>query len=103
MSTPTTCGTISVVTVPASNVGPFYTAPSDAHMRVLVRNRGGTLIFIAFESSAVYGVTVTAARFELPAETSEVFILQPRQSIFAISVGAGRLSYSASEALPKEN
>ena len=102
MSTPTTCGTISVVTVPASNVGPFYTAPSDAPMRVLVRNRGGTLIFIAFESSAVNGVTVTSARFELPDGVSEVFILQPRQDIFAVSLGPGRLSFTASEALPKE-
>jgi len=99
-NTQTICGVVTVVTVPANGVGPFYTAPSTVAMRVLVRNLGGTVIFLAFESSAVNGVTATSQRFELPAGLSEVFILQPRQSIFAVGLGPGRLCYTASEALP---
>jgi hypothetical protein len=100
-NTQTICGVVTVPAVPASNVGPFYSAPSTVAMRVLVRNLSGATIFLAFDSSDINGTLLTSKRFELPAGLSEVFILQPRQSIFAVTLGAGgRLCYTASEALP---
>lgn len=99
--TPSAFGIVMVPTVPAQNVGPFYVAANEAAMRLLVRNLGGATIFLAFSSSDLNGLTVTSQRFELPNGTSEVFVLQPRQQIFAVATGANtRLSYASSVALP---
>lgn len=98
--TPSSFGTINVPAVPAQAVGPFYAAPADTAMRVLLRNIGGAAIYVAFDSAALNGTNITAAHYELPAGATDVFVIQPRQSIFAVASGGGRLCYAASEALP---
>lgn len=97
----TQVGVVAVATIPANNVGPFYTAPDGTWMRVVVRNLGGSVLYLAFVSSALNGLQVTSDRYELPAGLSDVFILVPRQSFFAVANGANtRLCYTASVALP---
>lgn len=95
-------GTVDVVQAPApaARIGPFYTAPDGVPMRVLVRNVGGSEIFLALLPAAITGNIGTAV-FRLPAGTSESFPIAGRQSMYAVSSGAGgRISWAASEALP---
>lgn len=93
-------GIIHVTPIPAQSVGPFYAAPADMPMRLLVRNLGGSAIYLAYDSAAVNGINITGAHYELPAGQSDVFVLQPQQMMFAVAAGAGRLGYAASVALP---
>jgi hypothetical protein len=100
MIRPSTFGEISVPTIPAPTLGPFYTAPADSWIRLLVRNVGGNPVYLAFVTSAANTTNVTTDRYELPAGTSDAIVLAPGQFICAVSPGGSRLTYAASVALP---
>ena len=70
MIRPSTCGVVSVPTIPAPTLGPFYTAPSDSWIRLLVRNVGGNPVYLAFVTNAANTTNVTTDRYELPAGMS---------------------------------
>jgi hypothetical protein len=100
MSGPTESKT-NTVNVPAvgSNPATLYYA-ANKPMRLLVRNTGAVLIFISHDSNSLTTAN-TADTFELPPGSSEVFILMPRQGLFAGASGVGGFaSIAASEALP---
>lgn len=97
-------GNSEILTSPAAanNIGAFVTAPDKIAVRVLVANVGAVPLAVGATPAAVAGNAVnTGANFRLPAGRSEVFVLAPRQSLYAVGIGGGgRVSYSISEALP---
>jgi hypothetical protein len=100
MVRPSTFGVVSVATIPAPTLGPFYVAPSDSWIRLLVRNVGGNPVYLAFVTNAANTANVTTDRYELPAGMSDAIILAPTQLVCAVSPGGSRLTYAASVALP---
>jgi|SRR5882672_3655930 len=73
----------------------------DKPMRVMVRNVGGNLVYIAHDANDVSQVNSTGGVYQLPPGASDVFVLAPRQSLFAAANGgAGSVSIAASEAVP---
>lgn len=74
---------------------------SDVPMRVVVRNTGGTTLLIAHESNQVANTNSLGDVFQIPNGQEDVFVLAPKQSLFAASVGGGgQASIAASEAMP---
>lgn len=70
-------------------------------MRVLVRNNGGNVIFLAYEAQDVSDVTSTGATFQIPTGQSDVLVLAPGQSLFCAALGAnGTASVAISDAVP---
>jgi hypothetical protein len=98
---------VSTVQVPASgseNPAQIYVADK-IPMRVVVRNTGGVPVYIAHEPDALTntGTGGVQATFQLPADRSEVFVLAPKQGIYAAAFGAGgQVSYAVSEAIPTQ-
>lgn len=94
---------VGTVTVQAFNaatnrdIGPFYTAGA-VPVRLYIRNRGGVQLQLAFESNAVNGASAnqsSADRFELDEAEDITLFLAPGQSVFAVGMGQGRLSWHA--------
>jgi hypothetical protein len=71
-------------------------------MRVVVRNAGGNLIFLAHDITVLNGSDgPTGASFRLPAGAETVFVLEPSQRLMALGAGVGGLvSIATSDALP---
>lgn len=97
--------TLKTVTIPGSGTdAPAAIAvAADLPMRVLIRNVGPTLVFLAHQATSIQGATGFAASevYQLPTNTSEVFVLAPKQGIYAVSQGVGGLlSFASSEAVP---
>jgi len=94
---------VNTITAPAAgSANPATLFYADTHpMRVLVRNVGGSLIYLAHDSNTLTQTGVTANAFRLPSGQSEVFVLAPKQALFAASSGAaGLVSIAVSEAIP---
>ena len=75
----------------------------DKPMRIIVRNTGGALLFLAHDASTlvVDGSAGVQGTFQLPVGDSEVFVLAPKQGIYAIAFGnGGQVSMAVSEAVP---
>ncbi|UCC72086.1 MAG: hypothetical protein JSV86_17210 [Gemmatimonadota bacterium] len=72
-------------------------------VRALVRNAGATLIFLGGTAEDVVGAdgVPSSATYRLPAGATDVFVLAPEQTLFAIGAGAGAtIGVSVSEAIP---
>ncbi len=97
-------GSVAVSQAGTNDVGPFYVAPASTVVRLYIRNDGPAVLLLAYESSSINGASAfsgSSGRFTLPADRDVVFILTPRQGVYAVSQGIGAsLSYHASEALP---
>lgn len=97
-------GTVVLMSTPATNVGPFYVAPDSLEIRLAIRNTGTVGVLLAYESSALNGSLVangSSDRFPLDPDAEFVFVVAPRQQVYAIGIGAGgQLSFHASPALP---
>lgn len=99
---PSTLKTITVAGSGTEAPSTVCTA-ADLPMRVLIRNVGPTLVFLAHQASSLQGAIGFAASevFQLPAGVSEVIVLAPKQGLYAVSQGAGgQLSFATSEAVP---
>lgn len=99
---PSTLKTITVTGSGTESPSTIITAGS-LPMRVLIRNVGPTLVFLAHQASSLQGAIGFAASevFQLPAGVSEVFVLADKQGLYAVSQGGGgQLSFAASEAVP---
>lgn len=70
-------------------------------MRVVVRNAGGANLLLAHDANSLQNINSISDAFQLPTGLEEVFVLAPRQSLFASgSGGGGQASIAASEAIP---
>lgn len=70
-------------------------------MRALVRNVGGNLVYIAHANGDLSQINSLGAVYQLPAGQADVFVLAPRQTLFAASNGGGgQVSVALSEAIP---
>lgn len=72
-------------------------------MRVVVRNISlGTIIYLAFNADALLTIQPPGSGlFQLPAGTSDVFVLAPNQRMFASASASGaQISIAISEAVP---
>jgi hypothetical protein len=98
---PTKLATISVNAVGAKNPTPIAQAAT-VPMRVLVRNVGAALIFIATDSGDVDPKNgPSTGTYRLPPGATDTFVLTPKQNLYALAAGAGGLaSVALSEALP---
>lgn len=97
---PSLLNTIPVPPVGSDNPGTIMRA-STVPMRVLVRNVGAALVFLAHSENELQAVGIVAGVYELPAGQEDVFVLAPKQGLFVVGIGAsGRVSYAASEAIP---
>ncbi len=96
----TTFRTISVNIIGSKDPSTIAVAPVKIPLRCLVRNIGATTLFFG---TAVQDVAPTpdTATYRVFSGDSEVFILAPQQTLYAIAAGAnGSVSVSNSEALP---
>ena len=95
---------LRTIPVPAmSTDAPATLSQGDAtrFVRVLVRNRGGTLLRLAIDVVDVQSLTVTPNTYELGVGESDAIPLAPGQRLYAVSVGAaGRASVARSVAIP---
>jgi hypothetical protein len=75
---------------------------TEVPMRVLVRNVSGTMVFLAGASQDIVGPGgASASAYRLAPGASDVFVLAPRQQVFAAANGVGAIvSVSTSDALP---
>jgi len=89
-------------TGPASRVPCRICESNQKPLRVVVRNVSfGGSIDLAFDKATLQSVPPTAEHYELPAGASDVFVLGPRQALFASSTSAdGRLSVNVSDLIP---
>jgi hypothetical protein len=72
-------------------------------LRVVCRNNtaGGVSVFLSYDSATLSNQPATANTFELPSGTSEVFIVEEDEVLYACTVGApGILSIASSRAIP---
>ena len=95
--------TITVPAVGTTTPGIVATA-AGAPLRVLIRNVGPVLVFLAHETEnlANPGGPSTGV-YRLPAADSDTFVLAPHQSVYAVSAGVGGLlTIAGSEAYPVE-
>lgn len=93
--------TVSINEIGTGNPSRLVQASQNAPMRVLVRNVGGTGLFIAHELQAVQNTNSNGSTYQLPPNQSDVFILAEGQSLFAAANGGGGVaSLAVSEAIP---
>ncbi len=103
MRNPTESKVNTVVVPPVGTDPSTLWIAADFPVRVVVRNVGGNILILAHDSSTLANFPPgNAGTFVLPAGDSEVFVLQPRQGIYASGSGGGGLaSIAVSEALPQ--
>lgn len=82
--------------------GPIWQAPPDLAMRVVVRNVGGTVVFLAHDIADLQNVSSTSGAFQLNAgDFVEIYLAPSQRLVGAAQGGAGTLSIAASEAIPQ--
>jgi hypothetical protein len=88
------------VTVIGSKDPTTLAKAADVPLRVLVSNIGAVVVFIA-KSSGDVAPRPTTASLRLFPNREEIYIIAPKQSLYATCAGlGGRISVSTSEALP---
>lgn len=94
------------VTIPAvgSSEPAIVHQAADRTMRVVINNIGGTLVFLAHNTSDFNEDNVAPSEtFQLRVDQMVVIVLAPTQTIVAMAQGAGgEISIAVSEALSKE-
>lgn len=99
---PSLINTITVPGVPTETSSTLATATYDRPRRALVRNSGTVPLRLFFDSANGNDVA-SSGIYILPAGQSDTFILAPKQSLYAVAVGAtGLASVHSSDALPFE-
>ena len=92
------------LSVPSTTTVTTLAKATDIPLRVLVRNVGAALAFITGNVQDISVATgPTTGTYRLPAGDEDVFVLAPKQSLYALVIGVGGLlSVSISEALPMD-
>jgi hypothetical protein len=97
---PSSVKTLSVPAIGAPNPALLGQAGTNP-MRLAVRNTGGTPIVIAHDVASLSNLSQLSDVYQLPVGGTEVFVLAPRQQIFAAcNGGGGFISIAVSEAYP---
>lgn len=98
-----TLNTLSITGLPLTATArpSLLAVASDVAARVVVRNVGPVLVFLAFDVNALSNAEgPSSGVFQLQPNASEVFVLAPKQRLVAVGVaGGGKLSIAQSEAL----
>lgn len=85
---------------PGGSPATLYIA-AEVPLRLVVRNAGGVNLLLAHDTNSLSQGSL-AGTFQLGVGQSEVFVLMPRQGMYAIAAGAGTIvSLAVSEALPE--
>lgn len=98
---PSLVNTVAVPVAGAPSPATLYVA-AQLPLRLLVRNCGANLVFLAHNASDLADATAgVIAAYQLPAGYADVFVLAPKQGMYAVGFGGGsQLSIAVSEALP---
>lgn len=96
---------LKTITIPASGTeNPAVLAiAAGLPMRLAIRNVGPALVFLAHQGSSIQSATGFAASevYQIGPGEAEVFVLAPKQGMYAVAQGAGgALSFALSEAVP---
>ncbi len=84
------------------NPAPIARATSFDYVRAEMTNISAVTIFVGYTAQGVAGPNgPTAGAYRLTPGAEKVFVLSPRQVMFAVAAGVGgRMAVSLSEALP---
>jgi hypothetical protein len=99
---PSLVNTVAVPVAGSPNPATLYVATT-MPLRLLVRNCGANLVFLAHNASdlTANGGSGIIAAYQLPAGYADVFVLAPKQGMYAVGFGGGsQISIAVSEALP---
>lgn len=70
-------------------------------VRAMVRNNGPGGVFVSYSANALISVQSVLDAYFLPADQSDVFVLEPGDVLYCAGVGAGgSVSVAASKAFP---
>jgi hypothetical protein len=99
MSTGSQLNTVTLPPIGSNNPATLAYA-TDKPFRVVVRNVGAVPVVLAHDAGTLENAPAVANTFLLPTGASEVFVLAPKQGIFAAGVGGGgMISIAISEAI----
>lgn len=99
---PSLVNTVAVPVAGSPNPATLYIATTQP-LRILIRNVGGNLVFLAHNASdlSTNANSGIIAAYQLPAGYADVFVLAPKQGMYAVGFGGGsQISIAVSEALP---
>lgn len=94
---------LNTITVPAAGTDNPATIviASNMPMRAVVRNVGPNVVLVAHTALEIQSVGATTGVFRVLAGSEEVFVLAPRQGLYAVANGAaGLISVALSQAIP---
>lgn len=94
---------VNTITVPATGTNNPATLviATTVPMRCVVRNVGPNTVFVAHTSLEVQSTGTTTGIFRIFAGNEEVFVLAPRQGLYAVASAAdGLVSIALSQAIP---
>ncbi len=96
---PSQVNTIQVPTIGTNNPATLVIAAL-VPTRIVVRNVGAVIVFLAHSSAEIQSINTTAGVYRLPAGQEDVFVLAPQQGLWAVASGAvGTVSIAISEAM----
>jgi hypothetical protein len=95
---------LKTLEIPTTGGDPALLHQSGTHVvRVVIRNVGGNLIFLAHSVNELQNSVAPSEVFQLAAGTELIIVLMPGQQVLAAGQGAGgQASVAVSVALPKE-
>lgn len=94
--------TISVPVIGTINPATLVRA-ANLPMRIVVRNVGPVTVFVAHNASEIQQIGATAGVFQIPPGTEDIFVLAPKQGLWAVSGGAiGTVCIAISEAITRD-
>ncbi len=74
---------------------------TDVPVRVVIRNDAGLAVFLSTSQGVLDGATLGSSIWTMNPADKDVFVLAPRQNLYAVAAGAGaQIVVSISEALP---
>lgn len=92
--------TIQVPSLGATNPATILIATM-VPMRLMIRNVGTNVVFLAHSSSELSQIGSTAGTYQLSVGAADVFVLAPKQGMWATAAGlGGTVSVAISEAMP---
>jgi hypothetical protein len=99
---PSRVATINVPIIGSNNPATLIRAPKGKPIRLMIRNVGGVLCFLAHDVQDLATFSNASANsYRLPAGQVDVFVVMPEQAVYAVAQGAqGLISIAISEALP---